>query len=136
VTEEDSVPKGLAFKLVEFQERMLGTNFTVSFEDLPGVLMNLLEQLGMPGHTQIFDLIYQHTLPVTVLGSGCSSLVHKIGSLLHQLRLDCGFKPHVFERYCGSVLSILTDKGTEAGLARSSAVDPGHCKSEVNRAPI
>jgi len=133
VTEEDSVPKGLACKLVEFQEQMLATDFNIGFENLPAVLTSLIAQLDMPALTQIFDLIYHHTLPVTVLGSGCSSLVHKIGSLLHQLRLDCGFKPHVFERYCGSVLSILTDKGTEAGLARSSAVDPQHCKSEVNR---
>ena len=55
-------------------------------------------------------------MPCTGLGTGHTSLDHKLHAFLFSARLETGSWDEVF-RLCSSIVSFTTDWGTEAGLA-------------------
>ena len=58
-----------------------------------------------------------HILPAGGLGSGRSSLLHKLHCLLHSMALSWGSWDKVF-RACSTVYAFTVDQGTEAGLRK------------------
>ena len=57
------------------------------------------------------------TLPISILGTGRMGLAEKTQAHLHQTWLDYGPAVKDVREACDSVLSILTDMGTEFGIA-------------------
>ena len=62
----------------------------------------------------------EHGVPVA-LGSGRTKLVHKAAALLYAFWLQCGFS--LLGQFLGSITSVTTDMGTEAGFADMEEVD-------------
>ena len=50
------------------------------------------------------------------LGDGCTALDHKLTAVLHQIKILVGGKEGAVKLFCLSVLSYLSDFGTEASI--------------------
>ena len=81
----------------------------------------------------VASAIVIHTLPPVAMGSGASSMGHKLHGLLHQMRLE-NIDWQEVRKIAGTIVSFTTDMGAELGLfsARSSidlsALVPGFSK--------
>ena len=62
------------------------------------------------------DMIVRHVPIPTALGSGRTSIGHKLHNLLHALYMDCG-SWGALRRFLESVVSFTTDQGVESHLA-------------------
>ena len=71
VTEEDSIPQHLAYKLSIFIRKMRNADFDISYQELDAYMRELLDdpQLALPDHMSMLDLVRRHVLPVVVLGT-------------------------------------------------------------------
>ena len=134
VIEEDSLVRDVAYVLVQYRAIMSNADFSnVPYNQLNEFCSALISgaDFGLGVGVSIFSLILRHVLPITIFGSGRSDLVQKFTNLLHALRLDVGTANHMLDRYRHSVLSITTDKGTEAGLARMPVVEQENLECDI-----
>ena len=94
-----------------------------------------LDSCGRGSDVCLKDESHHETMifPPVVLGLGFAKLRHKLSALLHQLRLELGNNLKVLRAYCGSVISICTDQGTEAGIFSVPGIDlHQHLINEAN----
>lgn len=61
-------------------------------------------------------------LPPVTLGKGFTSTHHKVAGLLHMIKLEVGNQKNV-ESYCRSVVSLVSDQGTERGISNSCKIN-------------
>ena len=64
---------------------------------------------------RIRDLIHKHALPLSTLGAGAGSLLHRFIKMLHGFRLESDSFATTAKLIAGT-RAISTDAGTEAGL--------------------
>lgn len=57
--------------------------------------------------------------------SGHGKLRHKVGALLHQVKLEVGFNAPSLSAYLRNVVGICTDQGTESAIHEVPSLDLG-----------
>ena len=69
----------------------------------------------------IFGMLQRHPMVPVGLGSGRSSMWHELHALYHSFFLECG-DPALLSELAASIISLTSDRGTEAGFAGAHPV--------------
>ena len=88
----------------------------------PGPTMQSDDEQRTCHNATLAASITEHVQVPVALGSGRTTLEHKVAAFLHSTGVECG-SLSALEAMCSSIVSFTTDLGTETGISEFQCVD-------------